>query len=249
MAPRAREHDTHRETEREGERERIRGSDFSPSLSPSVRRYLTHRGPLHLPYLPLYPSVYAQCLSLSLSLSFSLSFIFSRLPSIPLSFGPLPDHTPRSAESVCRCVYVRRIISVQDVCQNKGLISFKKNYNLCTRTHTHTVLICFLSSTNPSISGRNKSTIHWGNFNKGGQKNVYVSPNHKCCVHCGSVGPDWNIFYYSAFPLFRPPAFSWLEIPKTSCRSVEHGVAWMTSVYICVSVFVCARVVCVCVCV
>ena len=132
-----RESMTHTEKQRERERESVSEDRISLCLSlhqwgviwPSVARYIC----------PTCLCILLSTLSVSLSLSLSLSFIFSRLPSIPLSFGPLPDHTPHSAESVCRCVYVRRIISVQDVCQNKGLISFKKNYNLCTRTHTHSV--------------------------------------------------------------------------------------------------------------
>ena len=93
---------TEKQREREGERERIRGSDFSPSLSPSVRRYLTHRGPLHLPYLPLYPSVYAQCLSLSLSLSLFHFLATSLHPS--LVWPTSRSHSPQRRECVSMCV-------------------------------------------------------------------------------------------------------------------------------------------------
>lgn len=113
------------------EREGVSEDRISFCLSPSVRRDLTHCGLVHLSYLPPY-----LFLSLLLCLPPPPS-LFHSLTIFPpsLSFGAHPNHTPLQQAWVCvcvcrcarACVYLRRIISMFDVCQNKGLISFTKN--------------------------------------------------------------------------------------------------------------------------
>lgn len=110
---------------RDEQRERVSEDRISFCLSPSVRRDLTHCGLVHLSYLPPY-------LFLSLLLCLSTLSLFHLLTVFPpsLSFGVHPNHTPlqqAQCRSACACVYLRRIISMFDVCQNKGLISFTKN--------------------------------------------------------------------------------------------------------------------------
>ena len=142
------------EKHREREKERVSADQISSASSLSISEALSD--PLLVCYI--CPTCILIFLSMS-NVSLSLSVLPSRrLPSIPLIWPASQLHSPIAHECVgacvCMCAYVRRIISEEDVCQNKGLISFKKNYNLCTHnTQAYTELICFLSSPNPSILG------------------------------------------------------------------------------------------------
>lgn len=113
-------------------RESVGGSDFSLRLPPSVRSD------------PPWPATsVAACLRiLAATIAPPHRFICSRLPPptptpprISLSAAHLA-HIPVALlygvcvyghARACVCVYLRRIISMFGVCQNKGLISFAKN--------------------------------------------------------------------------------------------------------------------------